>query len=556
MKIEQNNFYNLDCRDGFRFMIDQGLKVSCIVTSPPYWAMRKYNIKETPIFDGDPNCEHIFHINKIKQCKNNKIYDEEWERPSRKAYNKIGNENKCPVCRKDFEGKIGQKFCSIKCLNTLSNEERTNTNQLTQICSKCGAWKGQLGLEPNFNNYIKHLCDIFDLAKDCLRDDGTLWVNIGDTYSTQGGQNRDTDKDYSHYDSIKLNNRMMGIPLIKNSNLPSKCLCMIPQRFAIEMINKGWVLRNVIIWHKPNCMPSSAKDRFTVDFEYIYFFVKNRKYYFEQQFEPASTEFQYPKTSNKGNYQKINNPRRNLVFTQKELDQIKEYQSKYLKSTYQQNIHKNIKINRELSKKSAIKIFPNNQKKQKEFIKHVHNHGLYNFNKKNKRSIWTINTKSHPEEHFAIFPSELVKTPIKAGCPKYICTKCNKIKEKKVRSEGLPRNRKKGKLVHINSQEGRGDISGKKLKDWKEKHPDKLIGWEQCNCNVDFKPGIVLDPFAGIGTTLRTAWDLGRNYIGFEVSEKYYQIGLKNLSKCQNHRLEDFIHQEKDHEILTSHRGI
>ncbi len=144
--------------------------------------------------------------------------------------------------------------------------------------------EGQLGLESNFTDYINKLCNIFDEVKRVLRKDGTLWVNIGDTYGTQGGQNRDTNKDYSKYNSIKLKNTEIGSVLLKEPNM-HKNLCNIPARFSIEMQNRGWILRNVIIWYKPNCMPSSVKDRFTVDFEYVYFFVKNKKYWFEQQIE-------------------------------------------------------------------------------------------------------------------------------------------------------------------------------------------------------------------------------------------------------------------------------
>jgi len=113
-------------------------------------------------------------------------------------------------------------------------------------------WKGQLGLEPTFNMYINHLCDIFDEIKRVLKSSGTCWVNIGDRYSTS------------------------------KSGIISKCLIGIPFRFTIEMINRGWILRNTIIWHKPNAMPSSVKDRFSVDFEYIFFFVKNQEYFFDQ----------------------------------------------------------------------------------------------------------------------------------------------------------------------------------------------------------------------------------------------------------------------------------
>ena len=89
-----------------------------------------------------------------------------------------------------------------------------------------------------------------------MKPSGTCWINLGDTYYGSGGAGGDWNKDYQ-----------------------SKCLCLIPQRFCIEMCNRGWILRNTIIWHKPNCMPSSVKDRFTVDFEYLFFFVKSKKYY-------------------------------------------------------------------------------------------------------------------------------------------------------------------------------------------------------------------------------------------------------------------------------------
>src|SRR5665647_2316020 len=114
----------------------------------------------------------------------------------------------------------------------------------------------QLGLEPTFNEYITNLQTIFDEVYRVLKKTGTCWVDIGDTYASNG-----------------------------NGSIPTKSLCNIPFRFAISMTDNGWIQRNTIIWHKPSCMPSSAKDRFTVDFEYVFFFTKNKKYYFEQQFD-------------------------------------------------------------------------------------------------------------------------------------------------------------------------------------------------------------------------------------------------------------------------------
>lgn len=221
--------------------------------------------------------------------------------------------------------------------------------------------EGQLGLESNFNNYINKLCDIFDEVKRVLRKDGTLWVNIGDTYGTQGGQNRDTNKDYSKYNSIKLKNTEIGSILLKEPNM-HKNLCNIPARFSVEMQNRGWILRNVIIWYKPNCMPSSVKDRFTVDFEYVYFFVKNKKYWFEQQLEPVTET-----SLNRANYGwNCDRP-----------------------STQSNNgIHTN--------------------KMGKRFVNEAG---------RNKRCVWRVTTKPYKEAHFATYPKELIEPMIKAGCP-------------------------------------------------------------------------------------------------------------------------------------------
>ena len=137
---------------------------------------------------------------------------------------------------------------------------------------------GQLGLEDSAEEYVKTLCDIFDEVKRVLKSTGTCWVNIGDSYggSGKGGMGKNSVR---NGEMPKYSKKIIG---------DSKCLAQVPSRFAIEMVNRGWLLRNEIIWHKPNCMPSSATDRFTVDFEKVFFFVKSKKYYFETAIEKAT----------------------------------------------------------------------------------------------------------------------------------------------------------------------------------------------------------------------------------------------------------------------------
>jgi site-specific DNA-methyltransferase (adenine-specific) len=124
------------------------------------------------------------------------------------------------------------------------------------------------------------------------------------------------------------------------------------------MQKRGWIVRNVIIWHKPNCMPCSVRDRFTVDFEYLFFFVKSKKYYFKQIREPHKEES--------------------------------------IKRT---------KHNWEGHREPGSSFFGMDIKKM------CHPDG------RNKRCVWSITTKSFKGAHFAVYPQELIETPISAGCP-------------------------------------------------------------------------------------------------------------------------------------------
>lgn len=216
--------------------------------------------------------------------------------------------------------------------------------------------EGQLGLEKTFQEYINKLCNIFDEVKRVLKKDGTCWVNLGDTYCGAAGGY------YPHKNEVGASKNQ-----IKRKSIGmEKCLCQIPSRFSIEMCNRGWILRNEIIWHKPNAMPSSADDRFTVDYEKMFLFVKNKKYYFKQQIEKYTEQFMV-----------------------RDLRSEKSEKEKF-DPTCKANANS-------LARKRDMR--PNK-------------------GGRNKRCVWKINTASFKGGHFAVFPQELVETPIKAGCPK------------------------------------------------------------------------------------------------------------------------------------------
>ena len=228
--------------------------------------------------------------------------------------------------------------------------------------------EGQLGLEPTFQEYINKLCDIFDEVKRVLRKDGTCWVNMGDTYGTKSGSSFENDnltgknkEEVSKTTGINKANELRG-----TSPEMHKCLCQIPSRFSIEMTNRGWILRNEIIWFKPNCMPSSVKDRFTVDFEKIFFFSKNKKYWFETQYEESQGDGRM--------------------------------------------CGRNTTDTRETHGMGG------GNKGIEAYMRRCHEEGVPTT--RNKRTVWKITTKPFKGAHFAVYPPDLIETPIKAGCPK------------------------------------------------------------------------------------------------------------------------------------------
>ncbi len=149
------------------------------------------------------------------------------------------------------------------------------------------SWKGQYGLELSYRDYIQHTLLWCQEAWRVLKDDGIFFLNIGDSYSAhkdckQVAQSVSIGKPsemacvLSKGDSPSHNSKQLKLDSMKN-----KCKMLIPHRIAIELIEKGWILRNDILWEKGNCMPESVKDRFSKRFEYIFMFVKNEKYYFD-----------------------------------------------------------------------------------------------------------------------------------------------------------------------------------------------------------------------------------------------------------------------------------
>jgi len=431
------NFLQGDVFDNIKKLDDNS--IDCVVTSPPYWGLRDYG---TSFYKGgNPNCKHTINDGSYDPKKGTMV-----ERPDRSS-----DKSKC---------------------------------------IKCGAKRvdKQLGLEPTYQEHIQNIVELFRAMKPKLKDTATIWLNYGDSYAaTVNGTKVKNIKNDDRGFVDKPFSTIQGC-------LKPKDLVMIPNRIAIALQDDGWWIRSEIIWHKPNPMPESVRDRPTSAHEKIWLITKNQK---------GSTRAKGGMKSNGnmkavfGKYKNDENEKKHrqgmsktrgskLVETRPKLPSQKEFVNYLRNKTTLKDLVENTDI-----KKTTIEhwfrndevgfAFPSVEDWNK--IKDLINDWTDEFNNidygltyiethldeiknnpigKNKRNVWTITTKPCKEAHFATFPKDLIEPCIKAGCP-----------------EG----------------------------------------------------GVVFDPFGGSGTTGIVAQSLNRTAILIELNPEYIEIAKKRIDK-------------------------
>lgn len=248
--------------------------------------------------------------------------------------------------------------------------------------------KNQIGKESSFKEYLDRLAKVTNECKRVLKPKGVMYWNHGDSYGTGSGYGIRNGLQTTNKGSIQKEWQLHGKPPIP---LLEKSLILQNYRILLKMIDEQqWILRNIIIWSKSNSMPSSVKDRFTVDYEPIFFLVKSKHYYFEQQLEPYK-EDTFRRTKNRYHDQKSS----------------------------QSNFSNN----------SSIKFAKNLQRKYKEYSLRRIRGGNTNPDEinpfgRNKRCVWNIPVaRGYGIKHYAIYPEELIEPMIKT-MPKRVCIKC------------------------------------------------------------------------------------------------------------------------------------
>jgi DNA modification methylase len=352
--------------------------------------------------------------------------------------------------------------------------------------------EGQLGLEPTPEAYVENMVAVFREVRRILKDDGVLWLNLGDSYCGYKGENYLKNPETSKLQSKTTVPSSHSIGTPQTSGLKPKDLVGIPWRVAFALQADGWWLRQDIIWHKPNPMPESVTDRCTKAHEYLFMLTKSGRYYFDNQAikEPLAEESVGRKKRQENLVE-----RTGLGTLGKQIERGVDPKHGY----------------------AGLALARNGKTGYSE-------DGL-----RNKRSVWTIPTKPFRGAHFAVMPEALCEPPILASTSRHgQCRSCG-ANWVRVMEEGeiAPRRTRDNTLGVI---PGRNRTSRLQSVDMEAK-PRTTIGWEpscECDC-TDTEPNVVFDPFTGSGTVAVVAMRLGMNYLGVELNEEYVEIAKKRI---------------------------
>lgn len=213
--------------------------VHAIVTSPPYWSLREYPVGAW--VGGDPDCDH----------------------------------------RVRLSGTVAKSQASSTLLSTSRATEGHSREGYRRVCGRCGARRvdNQTGLEDTPDEYVAGLVALFGECRRVLRPDGTLWLNLGDTYARPGekGGSGPGGKERAWHDGAYTDDRPRGLP----AGYKDKDLLGLPWRVVFGLQAQGWTLRAAVVWHKTNAKPESVQDRPTVDYEPVFMLTQGPRYYYD-----------------------------------------------------------------------------------------------------------------------------------------------------------------------------------------------------------------------------------------------------------------------------------
>jgi DNA modification methylase len=384
---------------------------------------------------------------------------------------------------------------------------------------------GQIGLEDTLDEYIAELLNVAEELRRVLRSDGSWWLNLGDSFAGSGrGQwagNDDQPKESYTPDSLPE----------QQTSLRRKSKMLVPHRVAIALEDSGWIVRADCPWIKPNPMPHPVKDRLHETKEFIFHLTPEPDYWFDLDAVRES--------HSDASFERVTNAKESGKYT------------------------------------AGLQMTACPREDDPEHVQMDPDDACHP-NGKNPGDIFEISVKPFSDAHFAVYPPELCETPIKASCPPKVCAECGTPYERETEEtplwerdpddierrqaeKALERFRASdldvehleaarsvgfGDGEHGDASQGSRDRVDRETRDLADEAKEVLggyfrefvaaperdaTGWRQaCSCETDAtEPGIVLDPFAGAGTTALVAKDLGRRFVGIDLNPEYVAIAQK-----------------------------
>lgn len=386
----------------------------------------------------------------------------------------------------------------------------------------------EIGSEPTPAAFVEAMVKVFREVRRVLRSDGVLFLNLGDSYSS--------DEKWGGHSTGKqeyIGQAIDGARERRYTGLSGKNLIGVPWRVTLAMQANGWILRSAAPWLKVTAMPESVLDRPTTAHEYVFQFAKTKDYWFDAQSvkKPSKTTSiaraeRGVSATNKlvdgapGQVpHSVHQPRENVRKQDKGGRQYAGFNDRYdAAPVAMRNRRTTDTFNEALDDQITA------LKEQVAHLEYVKSNGGVIVDG-DSIAAFLVNPEASTREHYASFPRKLVEPCVLSSCPDKCCSKCGKPWVRVYERTGAQTQREQAHQP--DNTPTKVDSTG-----WQPVRQATDRFEPQCQCGVGTQPGIVLDPFAGSGTTLVVAAKLGRHYLGCDLSQVYVDMAQKRLSQA------------------------